>query len=198
MHSNKKPRNATDGSIAPFANKYLVMGFRDGDGNVIAFPMTEMGAAAMKRYVQENVEPGSTIYTDAHIGYQGLDKLGYNHAWVNHSVGEFVNEMAATTNGIESFWSLLKRGYVGTFHYMSPEHLHRYVSEFSFRHTMGHGNGFGIMAEVLRNSVNQRLTWDDLVAQNPAKLPLSNTAWEGIETEIVDVIQTPGYYGELC
>ena len=59
----------------------------------------------------------------------------YDHEAVNHSAGEYVRGMAHT-NGIESFWSMLKRGYQGTYHKMSPKHLERYINEFSGRHNV--------------------------------------------------------------
>ena len=73
--------------------------------------------------------PDAMVYTDGETGYAGLP----NHEAVKHTVGEYVRGMAHT-NGIESFWSMLKRGYVGTYHKMSPQHLGRYVGEFAGRH----------------------------------------------------------------
>lgn len=75
---------------------------------------------------------GATVITDTHGGYIGLSGAGFNHICINHST---IRDMAHT-NGIESFWSLLKRGYIGIYHYMSAKHLHRYVKEFSFRHNI--------------------------------------------------------------
>ena len=69
------------------------------------------------------------MFTDESSSYQGLP----NHTSVNHGVGEYVKAQAHT-NGLESFWSLMKRGYYGTYHRMSPAHLQRYVNEFAGRH----------------------------------------------------------------
>ena len=156
MHKSQKPGN-------PMDNKIPVMGFKDHTGKVIAFPMSDTTTKTMERYVLENVEPDSVVYTDGHPGYAGLKDFGFAHEWVNHSVGEFVRGMV-TTNGIESFWALLKRGYIGTFHYMSPEHLHRYVSEFAYRYNAGKGNGFRTMKEVLGGMLGKRLTYKALTA----------------------------------
>ena len=71
------------------------------------------------------------VYTDEAAAYKGLP----NHETVKHSVSEYVNGQAHT-NGMESFWGMLKRGYHGTYHRMSPKHLQRYVNEFSGRHNI--------------------------------------------------------------
>jgi transposase-like protein len=145
-------------------NKFMVFGLKDHNGKVIAFPVGNTHMETLQKAVFDNVERGSTVYSDGHPAYAVLSKFGYGHDWVNHSVGEYVNGLV-TTNGIESFWSLLKRGYVGTFHYMSWRHLHRYVNEFSFRHNAGPGNGFRTIGEVLRNMTGRRLTWERLTAE---------------------------------
>lgn len=69
---------------------------------------------------------GAKVYTDEHSGYDWVP----NREVARHSAKEHINGMAHT-NGIESFWSMLKRGYVGTYHKMSTKHLDRYVTEFS-------------------------------------------------------------------
>ena len=71
------------------------------------------------------------MFSDEYAAYQGLP----NHQTVKHSVGEYADGMAHT-NGIESFWSLLKRGYKGTYHKMSAKYLQWYVNEFSGRHNI--------------------------------------------------------------
>ena len=73
----------------------------------------------------------STIYTDGSSAYRHAHE-DYAHEAVRHSIGEYVRGQAHT-NGIESFWSLLKRAHMGTFHKLSPKHLHRYVTEFAGR-----------------------------------------------------------------
>jgi hypothetical protein len=67
------------------------------------------------------------------------------------------------TNGIESFWSLLKRSHVGTFHKLSEDHMHRYVGEFAGRHNMRDKNTLDQMAEVADRSVGKRLKYRQLV-----------------------------------
>ena len=74
-------------------------------------------------FIKENVKAGSQIYTDEAHAYKNLPD--YKHKSVKHSAGEFVNKMAST-NGIESHWSMVKRGYIGVYHFMSFKHLPRY------------------------------------------------------------------------
>ncbi len=105
------------------------------------------------------VAPDAKVYTDDHGGYYGLP----NHETVKHSVGEYVDGQAHT-NGIESFWSMLKRGYHGVYHRMSPEHLDRYVTEFSGRHNLRNEDTVAQMVAVFRGTVGRRLKYDDLIA----------------------------------
>ena len=124
-HASKKTHTATD-------NKFAVVGLKAHDGTVIAFPVSQTDLRTLQKAVFDNVERGSTVYSDGHPAYAVLSRFGYTHEWVNHTTGQYVNGLA-TTNGIESFWALLKRGYIGTFHWMSWKHLHRYVTEFAAR-----------------------------------------------------------------
>ena len=155
-HSNKKIR-AGRGAVG----KTAVVGMRDQTGNVYAKPISNTKAYTLQGFVKANAPQGSTVVTDNFPAYRGLSNQGYNHISINHSVGEYVKEMAHT-NGIESFWSLLKRGYIGIYHYMSAKHLHRYVNEFSYRHnTSNYGTMDFIGATVVRMG-GKRLTYKEL------------------------------------
>ena len=89
--------------------------------------------------------------------------MPFEHETVKHSISEYVNGMAHT-NGIESFWATLKRGYHGTFHHISPKHLHRYVNEFATRHNMRTRDTEAMMAETVARMVGKRLMYKELVA----------------------------------
>lgn len=82
---------------------------------------------------------------------------------VNHSVKEYVNGQAHT-NGIESFWALLKRGYYGTYHKMSAKHLPRYVNEFADRHNIREQDTAWQMAVIAKGFIGKRLRCQDLIA----------------------------------
>ena len=94
--------------------------------------------------------------TAAYLGLQ-------NHQSVKHSEGEYVR-VQAHTNGVESFWSMLKRGYHGTCHQMSPEHLDRYVGEFAGRHNQREQDTLDQMTTMFRGLDGKRLRYQDLVA----------------------------------
>ena len=105
-----------------------------------------------------NVVPGTTIYTDDATAYTHLP----NHESVKHSVAEYVRGQVHT-NGIESFWSTLKRAHKGTFHRLSAKHLHRYVDEFVGRHNMRELDTLDQMALIARRMENAQLRYKDLV-----------------------------------
>ena len=132
-HSNKKLR-AGRGTVG----KQVVMGLKQRGGSVKAMPIADTSAKTLGRNVFDTVEAGATVYTDEHAGYNNLGER-YQHGTVKHSVREYVNGMAHT-NGIESVWAVLKRGYNGVYHQWSAKHMARYVNEFTFRLNEGNVN----------------------------------------------------------
>ena len=85
---------------------------------------------------------------------------------MNHSRKEYVRG-PVHTNGIESFWSMLKRGYIGTYHRMSVKHVHRYVTEFAGRHNDRDCDTETQLVRMVRASEDRRLTYKDLTGQGP-------------------------------
>ncbi|MFM7403915.1 MAG: IS1595 family transposase, partial [Erythrobacter sp.] len=127
-HASKKLR-AGRGTVG----KIAVIGICGETGNVRAQIIPNTKISTLQGFIRENAPEGALVVTDQHAGYVGIFTHGYRHVSVNHSVGEYVREMAHT-NGIESFWAMLKRGYKGTYHQMSAKHISRYVTEFAGRH----------------------------------------------------------------
>jgi transposase-like protein len=154
-HSSKKLHKGR-GSVG----KAPVIGMISKDGKVIAKPISDVTKSTLHAFINDNVKQGSTVVTDEFKSYQGLKT--FVHKTVNHSVGEFVNDMAHT-NGIESFWALLKRGYYGIYHHMSVKHLHRYVSEFAFRHNTANIDTIDFIAMAVKKTNGKRLTYKGLV-----------------------------------
>lgn len=100
--------------------------------------------------------------TDNFRSYRGLTNYGFTYLTVNHSVGEYVKNQVHT-NGIESFWSLLKRGYYCIHHYMSEKHLHHNVKEFSFRHNTSQISAMNFINLTIKGMGNKRLTYMELI-----------------------------------
>lgn len=154
-HSNKKLRAGRGG-----VGKIAVMGIKERGGRIKAKPLKSTTADSLQGEIKKSVYQGATVYTDDHRAYQGL--LNYNHTAVKHSVGEYVNGMAST-NGIESFWALLKRGFYGIYHKMSVAHLHRYVNEFCFRQNTKDDADESILTRSFYNANGRRLTYRELI-----------------------------------
>lgn len=119
-----------------FAGKIPVMAMVQRGGSVRSKVMPTVNGANLKQAIRENVKIGSKLHTDAHFGYRGLEHE-YEHKSVKHGAGEYSRhegENVVTTASVESFFSLLKRGVVGTFHHVSAQHLPLYLAEFEHRH----------------------------------------------------------------
>jgi transposase-like protein len=104
----------------------------DTHSKVRAFPVEREIAKVMTGVIRDNVAVDAEVMTDEHKAYMKLSKHGWKHEIVSHSQEEWVRGNVHT-QGIESFWSLFKRGVIGSFHQVSVKHLHRYLNEFSFR-----------------------------------------------------------------
>ena len=157
-HANKKLRVGR-GAVGNTA----VVGAKDRESNqVAARVVNKTDKPTLQGFVAEHAEPQATVYTDDASAYQGMP---FDHEAVKHSVGEYVRDMAHT-NGMESFWSILKRGYHGIYHKMSAKHLNRYVFEFSGRHNVRYADTIDQMSGIVRGMTGKRLTYDQLIADN--------------------------------
>ena len=157
-HSNKKQRLGRGG-----IGKAVIAGAKDRATNKIKAKVVEgSDAKTLQGFVFAAALAGATVYTDAAAAYKGMP---FEHEVVNHSVGEYVRQQAHT-NGIESFWSMLKRAHKGTFHKISEKHLQRYVNEFSGRHGIRERDTIDQMNAVARGMAGKRLPYRALVADN--------------------------------
>ncbi len=121
-HANKK-LHAGRGPVG----KAAVVGAKDRETNkVYARPIAFTDKADLQGFVSWATDIGATIYTDEAKAYEGMPYR--SHSTVRHSAGEYVKNQAST-NGIESFWALMKRGLHGTYHHVSRRHLGRYVGD---------------------------------------------------------------------
>ena len=139
-HLNKRKH------IPGTSGKIAVIGAIARKGNVVCKIIEAADRVTMSKFVRETVGEGvSLVVTDEHSGYKRLGRT-YPHEIVNHSKKEYVRGNIHTNN-IESFWSVLKRGVVGTFHQVSKDYLPLYLAEFSYRHN--NRNNADIFADVI-------------------------------------------------
>lgn len=147
-----------------------VLGMRERNGNVKAVVLSGTTSREIVGHIFANVQPGSMLCTDEHAAYQSLSLKGlppgipdYDHRSVNHSAKKFVDGMAHT-NGIESVWALLKRGFYGTYHQFSQKHLQRYVDEFTYRLNEGNCKIHTLdrIDALIHKTNGVRLTWATL------------------------------------
>ncbi|MCY3692843.1 MAG: IS1595 family transposase [Chloroflexota bacterium] len=155
-HSDKKQRRGR-GAVG----KTAVAGVKDREtGQVDAEVVDRTDGQTLRAFVHQRTEPTTLVFTDEAAAYNRLNRP---HQAVAHSVGEYVRDMAHT-NGLESFWAMLKRGYTGIYHWMSVKHLDRYVTEFEGRHNGRPMDTLSQMADLLRGCIGKRLTYADLIA----------------------------------
>lgn len=156
-HGNKKLR-AGRGTVG----KTAVAGIRDREsGKVQATVIDSTDKATLQGFVQDNIAPGATVYTDDARAYDGLP----NHETVRHSIGEYVRDNVHT-NGVESFWALFKRGQKGVYHKMSKKHLHRYVVEFTGRHNERPSDTNDQISQIVQGMEGKHLPYAALIADN--------------------------------
>lgn len=120
------------------ANKTMVMGMLQRGGDVSTHVIKTANRKTLHSLILEYVRPGSTINTDEANGYRRIDEYGYRHVTVNHGIGEYARKDGAGVNGMESFWSQLKRMINGTHIHVSGKHLWKYAKEAEFRFNLRH------------------------------------------------------------
>lgn len=162
MHANRK-RRALEGKGGGTSGKVGVQGMLERGGKIRAEVITDSTYATLVRNIWAHVEKGATVFTDEARAYVGL-QADYSHETINHL--ESYVDGNVHTNGIENFWSLLKRGLTGTYVSVEPFHLFRYVDEQAFRFNnrkpMDDGDRFSYL---VRKVVGKRLTYAELTGK---------------------------------
>ena len=147
--------------------KTPVVGVKDRETNqVSAAPVERTDKATLQGFVEDRTEDSAIVYTDEARAYVGIPR---EHHAVRHSVGEYVRDQAHT-NGLESFWANMKRGYTGIYHWMSVKHLHRYVTEFEGRHNSRPMDTIDQMRTIVQGCVGKRLRYIDLIGPEETRL----------------------------
>ena len=162
MHASKRAAKIT--GTGP-KDKTAVMGILERGGEVRTSVVPNRKKKALQSEVRQHVEAGSAIYTDALKSYEGLDE--FQHQVVDHAVRYVDGKIH--TNGLENFWSLLKRGLNGTYVSVEPFHLFRYLDEQSFRYNNRKDvDDYGRFMLALSQITGKRLTYEHLTGKDRA------------------------------
>ena len=156
MPKSKRDKLTGRGAVG----KTAVVGVKDRETNEVRAAVVERtDSETLQGFVRGNTYPEAIVYTDDASAYDGVALW---HESVSHSVGEYVRGQVHT-NGIESFWSMLKRAHKGTFHKLSAKHLSRYVDEFASRHNIRDKDTLDQMRLIVLSMGSARLRYQDLV-----------------------------------
>jgi transposase-like protein len=160
MHLSVKQRRITGTGTK---DKTAVMGILERGGHVRTVVVANRKKTALQSEVRKHVEAGTALYTDALLSYEGL-ATDYAHKVVDHAI-EYVNGRVHT-NGLENFWSLLKRGIGGTYVSVEPFHLFRYLDEQTFRYNNRKDmNDSDRFSAVLSQVTGKRLTYAEVTGK---------------------------------
>lgn len=156
-HANKR-NNAGRGPVG----KEAVWGAQERDGELRAIHIPTL--RGVKKMVHDHVQPNATVISDEYAGYKGLSK-DFHHKTVNHSSGEYAHTgNYYHTNSIESAWAGFKRQVYGIHHFVSPKHLHRYLSEYTWRYNRREREEGQRVNDLLKWADGGKLSYKALIA----------------------------------
>jgi len=165
MHSSKRARRITG---TGGKDKTAVMGILERGGSVRTTVVEDRKKRALQAEVKKHVQAGAALYTDALLSYNGLT-AEYAHQVIDHAVAYVDGRVH--TNGMENFWSLLKRGIGGTYVSVEPFHLFRYLDEQTFRFNTRKGNDGDRFRRALSQIAGRRLTYKHLTGKDESAVP---------------------------
>ncbi|NDQ57956.1 MAG: IS1595 family transposase [Acidipila sp.] len=161
MHADKRKRRITETGTK---DKIAVMGILERGGEIRAAVVGNRKKHTLQTNIRTHVKAGSAIYTDALMSYQGLKHQGFEHSVIDHA--ERYVDGQVHTNGLENFWSLLKRQLKGTYISVEPFHLFRYLDEQVFRYNNRELAHDGLRFEHLSNHlIGKRLTYAEVTGK---------------------------------
>lgn len=159
MHKSKREKKITGRGPS---GKAIVMGILERNGEAHAAVVPNRERATLHPMVREHIEAGTELFADAHSGYTGLD-ADYLHSVIDHAVAYV--EGKVHTNGMENFWSLLKRSIDGTYVSIEPFHLTQYLGEQAYRYNHRKENGCERFQGTTEGIVGRRLTYAELTGR---------------------------------
>ena len=169
MHVSQRRRRITG---TGGKDKTAVLGMLERNGTVRTTVIENRRKRTIQPEVRNQVEAGSALYSDELLSYEGLAS-DYAHEVINHAV-EYARGHIHT-NGMENYWSLLKRGLNGTYVSVEPFHLFRYLAEqaFRFNNREAEGGDFERFSLAMAQAVGRRLTYDELSGRAPSQATLN-------------------------
>jgi transposase-like protein len=170
-HASKKEKrgkSASRISKTGTSGKTMVLGVLQRDGKVRTFVVPDRKGETLNTIMRNNVETDSRIISDSLPSYKDL-RSDYTHDSCKHTLGDYRTYGDVHTNNIEGYWSILKRGIIGTFHSVSPQHLQRYCDEFAQRYNTRNLTNIERFAESIKGAHNSRLTYKALTANGVKK-----------------------------
>jgi transposase-like protein len=144
-------------------DKQPVMGMLQRGGRVRPRVIADVKASTLREVINQNVDKSARIMTDSWVGYEYLSREGWKHETINHYKYEFARG-DVTTNRIEGFFGILKRGLNGIYHAVSKKHLHRYLSEFEFRYNNSELTDGQRVIAAIKAAQGKRLTYAEQVS----------------------------------
>jgi transposase-like protein len=154
--------------------KEAVVALVERDGRVRSHHVPSVSGTTLKPIVKAEINKASYVMTDDSPVYPPLTAEFGGHGTVNHSIEEYVRGDFWYTNTVESYFSILKRGVIGTYHHVSAEHLKRYLGEFDFRHNERIALGVDDTqrtAKAIRDAAGKRLTYQQIGRGRDEKIP---------------------------
>ena len=176
--NKKQLRRTTRGRGS--VGKAIVMGLLERDGRVIARSVPNPRRRTLTALVHQHVEPGSAVYTDALPSYNKLSSH-FAHESINHAVC-YVKDRVHT-NGLENFWSLLKRTIRGTYVSVEPFHLFRYLDEQAFRFNERKNTDAGRFLIGIIGVIGRRLTYTSLISESGSHEVPTTGPWQAYDPE---------------
>jgi len=153
-HAHKR-----SGSGSGMVKKQAVVALVEREGNVRSFHVASVTGPSLRSVLVQNADRKSWLMTDEHSGYIKTGKEFAGHASTKHSLGEYVKHGVVHSNTVENFFSIMKRGVIGTYHHWSEQHLSRYTAEFDFRYNHRDITDGERSAAALKGIEGKRLTY---------------------------------------
>jgi transposase-like protein len=156
-HANKRKSRDLEADM-----KQKVVTLVERGGAARSFHVANVTSKTLRTVIVKNADRASHLMTDGYVGYTRVGSEFASHSAVDHAAGEYVREGHHHSNTVENYFSILKRGIIGTFHHVSEAHLGRYLSEFDFRYSTRSDLGFTDATRadaMLKATTGKRLTY---------------------------------------